>query len=150
MINDSPLRLTELGQAISDNLNARVWASKAAESIKNHIVGLDAYATQEFRFDCADDEKLYTDDEIHTIRENGSTDSQVRQIMSIELRDILRCRYHQWICLNFESEMLDHQNPANLPNTRTKACKFLDKPAIPGKTIPVLIQNNPFEGMGQG
>ena len=56
-------------------------------------MGLDAYAIQEFSFDYADDERLYTEDETHTIRENayenGLTDSQVRQIMGIELMDIL-------------------------------------------------------------
>lgn len=49
--NDSPLRLTELGQSISNNLNASEWASKVAESNKNSVVGLDAYAIQEFSFD---------------------------------------------------------------------------------------------------
>ena len=95
--NDSPLRLTELERSISNNLNASEWASRVAESNKNSVGGMDAYAIQEFSFDYADDEQHYTEDEIQAIRENayanGLTDSQVRRIMGIELRDILLHRH---------------------------------------------------------
>ena len=50
VIKDSPLRLTEPGQAISDNLNASVWASKAAESIKKSRRGFGCVCDSGIQF----------------------------------------------------------------------------------------------------
>ena len=89
----SPLRLTDLGQSISIGLNAPAWAAKAAELTKDKVMGLDAYAIQEFSFDYADDKQHYSEEETQAIRErayeNGLTEYLVRRVMGIELRDVL-------------------------------------------------------------
>ena len=47
----SPLRLTDLGQSISDELNVAGWAERTAPELKKKAKGMTAYKVQEMCFE---------------------------------------------------------------------------------------------------
>ncbi len=91
--DQSPLGLTELGQEVSKELDAAMWAEKTAEKIKNDVEDKEAYNIQEFCFLYANDDKNYTDEELALILRyayrKGVPKEKVQGVFGIELRDKL-------------------------------------------------------------
>ena len=88
----SPIRLNDLGKAISTDVGGNEWACRHADATKPSIEGFDAYEIQHFCFEYVN-ETEYSDEEKKVIRssayENGLTRDQVRRVLAIELRDKL-------------------------------------------------------------
>ncbi len=88
----SPLRLTELGQSISDELGAVAWADRVAPAVLPEVEGKAPYELQEFcvnytagcDFDAEQDAKINS-----CAYENGIDREQVLQVLAIVLRDKL-------------------------------------------------------------
>lgn len=89
----SPIRLTDLGKAISKELDASAWANRIADTVQDRVKGKEAYDIQHFSFEYVDNDDKYTDKERSMIRriayENGVSEEQVRRVLGIELRDKL-------------------------------------------------------------
>ena len=90
---DSPIRLTDLGRAVSGQLNVGAWADRHAVQWKSDFDGKQAYEIQEFCFSHVDGEDVFSDVELRAIKqnayENGLDEEQVRRVYAIELRDRL-------------------------------------------------------------
>lgn len=90
---ESPLGLTKLGQEVSRELDAAMWAEKTAERIKNEVKDKEAYNIQEFCFLYANDDKNYTTEELASILRyayrKGAPKEKVQSVFGIELRDRL-------------------------------------------------------------
>ena len=89
---ESPLRLTELGSAISKELDATGWADQRATTVKEEVEGDDPYGIQKFCFEYADTD-VFPRDLRRAIRksafQHGLDENQVRRVFAIELRDKL-------------------------------------------------------------
>lgn len=90
--NQCPIRLTDLGKTISEDLDAVTWASEITTTVENKIQGKEAYDIQYFSFKYIDDYP-YTDEEQSILRkvayDGGISEKQVRRVLGIELRDKL-------------------------------------------------------------
>ncbi len=90
--SQSPVRLTDLGKAISDDLDAVTWANEIAITVKDEVQGKEEYDIQHFSFKYIDDYP-YTDEEQSILRkvayDRGVSEKQVRRVLGIELRDKL-------------------------------------------------------------
>ncbi|MCY3599851.1 MAG: hypothetical protein OXN85_07760 [Gemmatimonadetes bacterium] len=88
----SPVRLTDLGKRISQELDASAWAGRLAVPLEKHLAGKDAYEIQVFCFDHVEQVE-YSDEEQKTIRRSaynhGIDTWEVRRVLAIELRDKL-------------------------------------------------------------
>ena len=91
--NESPLRLTELGEAVSRELQARQWAVTTAKGLMERTKSMEPYDIQEF---CADyvrhelDSGEGLDKRIRACAyRRGLTRGQVLDVLAIELRDKL-------------------------------------------------------------
>ena len=88
----SPIRLNDLGNAISSAIGGTEWAGRHATTVVSRIEGFDAYEIQHFCFAYVK-EADYSDEEKKAIRssayENGLTRDRVRRVLAIELRDKL-------------------------------------------------------------
>lgn len=89
----SPLRLTELGQAVSDALDVSAWAERTAPTLSARTQGKQpheiqdlcfAYIVEEFQPDEDMDTKINA-----SAYENGIEREQVLRVLAIELRDKL-------------------------------------------------------------
>ena len=89
----SPLRLNELGNKVSAEIEAAAWAFRVAPALKGRIDGMEAYDIQEFCFAYADNEAELSHEQQSLIKraayQNGLADSTVRRVMAFELRDQL-------------------------------------------------------------
>ncbi|MYA32664.1 MAG: hypothetical protein F4164_05305 [Gemmatimonadales bacterium] len=89
---NSPLRLNELGKAISEEINARAWADKHVPIVASRLEGSEAFEIQDFCFAYVTQVE-YTDSEERTIRrsayENAIDAYEVRRVLAFELRDKL-------------------------------------------------------------
>ncbi len=87
----SPLRLTELGRAISKELDAGKWAREVAPSVQCDAD--DAFGIQQLSFEYAKQEDSFSPAMVRAIRksafEHGIEEEQVRQVLALELRDVL-------------------------------------------------------------
>ena len=87
--SQSPVRLTDLGKAISEDLDAAAWANEIAITVKNKVQGKEEYDIQHFSFKYIDDYP-YTDEEQSILRkvayDRGVSEEQVRRVLSMELR----------------------------------------------------------------
>lgn len=92
-IGRSPVRLTELGQTISKEIEAPAWAGRIAAAVEDRVKGCEAYDIQDFSFSFVDGELQYSPDERRAIRkcayEHGVSEEQVHRVLGIELRDKL-------------------------------------------------------------
>lgn len=90
---ESPLRRTNFGESISEEIAAREWVNKVSESLIDKIEGKDAYEIQVFCFEYAGDIDNYSDDEQREIRDSaykrGIKASDIRRVITIELQDEL-------------------------------------------------------------
>ena len=90
----SPLRLTDLGKAISEKLNAKNWARQAAPALVKDMKGKTAYEIQEHCFKYAENHKFEDSPDmaraiLDCAFEHGLKDSQVRDVLGVELRDMV-------------------------------------------------------------
>ena len=88
----SPRQLTDLGQKVAENLQAKQWAQRTAAAVQDQVAGKPAYEVQEFCFDHVrefnPEEKL--DAHINACAYNYGIDRYaVLDVLAIELRDIL-------------------------------------------------------------
>ena len=94
-VQESPLRLTDFGQSISDRLEAQQWAEKTAKMISNEVDGFSAYAIQEwaYRFIKVDERfpsEDMTEEKMELAAFNyGTGVHDVLEVLAIELRDEL-------------------------------------------------------------
>ena len=88
----SPIRLTDIGERISKNINARSWAEKVANEMVEQTKGFDLLKIQEESFEKAQsfesDEILLQNMRDSAFREGINLDG-VREVLGVELRDCL-------------------------------------------------------------
>ena len=90
----SPLRLTDLGETISERLNASQWANHLVQELRPQIEGRNQYQIQEFCQGYVTNQRFEDDQEFLTLIQvcafdHGLTESQVRDVLMVELRDAL-------------------------------------------------------------
>ena len=89
----SPLRLTDLGESISQTLEARHWAVRTAEELQGRIQGMQPYEIQDFCSTYIKNE--FTPDALQKARikecayEHGIESTSVLEVLMVELRDKL-------------------------------------------------------------
>ena len=90
---DSPLRLTDLGKAVSDTLDARGWAERNFECLTPRVQGREPYevydfcskfVNEEYELDAEQDAKISA-----CAYENGISRKKVLDVLVVELRDKL-------------------------------------------------------------
>ena len=91
--SQSPIRLSDFGESISEEIAAQMWAARISSALKEKITGMDAYEIQVFCFDYVEKTNHYSDEEQRVIREiayrRGIKVEAVRRVLAIELRDKL-------------------------------------------------------------
>ena len=91
--HSSPLSLTDLGQEVSQELDARGWAERAAPGMAADAKGMDPYTIQQTCFDRLGGDFDFGPDLEAKIRscayERGIDREQVVRVFAIELRDKL-------------------------------------------------------------
>ena len=89
----SPLKLTELGRKVSEELGAAALAETLAPALQARIEGLDPYSIQELCYDYVRSEYKPPEEVETGIRllafDNGIDRDQVVNVVAIELRDRL-------------------------------------------------------------
>ena len=89
----SPLRLTDFGKSISKELDAPSWAERMVDAIQGEIEDQEPYTIQVFSFEYASKPENYSSEQDVLIRSsafnNGLDTDLVRQVVGIELRDLL-------------------------------------------------------------
>lgn len=94
----SPLRLTELGETISDDLKIRAWAEKTALKVVSQTEGKDLYQIQNFCIDFVEKRKYNPPKGFLKALRNsayhkGVPIKTIEKVLAIELRDeLLRIR----------------------------------------------------------
>ena len=89
--SESPLHLTDFGQDISEQLDARSWARRTAAELRDKVEGKQDFEVQEFCFDYVGTQ-LKPDQGRQVGRiayEHGIDREQVLKVLAIELRDAL-------------------------------------------------------------
>lgn len=89
---NSPISLTELGQKVSEEIDAREFAKEEAKRLIDQIPSKSPYTVQEFAFDYI--KKLEPQDELllkleNSAFNNGITLPMVKEALAVELRDAL-------------------------------------------------------------
>lgn len=91
--SSSPIRLTELGEAMSKTFRGKDWATEKANVLSDRVKDKEAYEIQEFCQNYVRNE-LKPDEELDArigrcAYEHGVTREQVLNVLAVELRDIL-------------------------------------------------------------
>lgn len=90
---ESPIRLSDFGESISEDVSAHAWAERVSETVKTIVKDMDAYEIQVFCFEYVENNAEYSDEEQRTIRkiayEQGVKAEDVRRVLAVELRDKL-------------------------------------------------------------
>lgn len=93
VISKSPLRLTEFGKSVSEEIGALSWIERVSNTLKEEVKGMDAYGIQDFCFEYVENTDQYNDEEQRAIRNSaykrGIKAKDVRRVLAIELRDKL-------------------------------------------------------------
>ncbi len=90
---NSPIRLTDLGHRVSNQVGGKEIAEKLADGIAKELWGLSAYEIQEFCFDYMD--KIFIPNSEQEVSfkdcayENGIDITEVRRAIAVELRDLV-------------------------------------------------------------
>ncbi len=91
--SESPLRLTDFGQDISEQLDAKTWARRTAAQLRNEVEGKQDFEVQEFCFDYVGTQFKPDDEQGRKVGkiayEHGIDREQVLKVLTIELRDAL-------------------------------------------------------------
>lgn len=86
----SPLRLTELGESISETIQAPAWAQNEVGKVLSRTREMGPYGVQQFCFDYVD-EVNYSPDLMQRMQDcaynKGTTLIEVKKVLAIELRD---------------------------------------------------------------
>ena len=90
----SPLRLNDLGESISETLEAKAWAQRTAREVASLVKGKHPYEIQEYCMSFVKEEKYNpTADFIDKIKscayENALSIDKVQNVLAIELRDAI-------------------------------------------------------------
>ena len=89
----SPLGLTDLGQAISKDVEGVAWAIRTAPGLEERIRGMEAFEIQRLCFDHVAEPTSFGDAMTRAIQkcayERGLKEEQVLRVLAIELRDKL-------------------------------------------------------------
>ena len=104
---NSPLRLNDLGQSISEKLKVRTWAKQAAEQVVGTVQGKSPYEIQSRCFDFVEETDLGQSMRkavLDCAYENGISEDQVLDVLAVELRDIVLS--------------LTGHHPGDIPNKR--------------------------------
>lgn len=92
----SPLRLNDLGHAVSEAINAREWADRIIPDVAERLEGSEAFEVEDFCFVYVGHTMEYSEEENRVIKraayENGLADEEVKRVLAIELRDKLLTR----------------------------------------------------------
>lgn len=97
--NTSPLTLTEVGQAISTELGAQVWAEEAAAGLKGRFVDPTPYQIQEFCFNYVTGPDVNFLEQLTFEMQNsayrhGVSLQGVYNVLAIKLRDEILKMHH--------------------------------------------------------
>ena len=89
---NSPISLTELGQKVSKEIDAKIFAKEEAKKIVDQLPSKSPYTIQEFAFEYV--KNLEPDDELLLKLENsafinGITLPMAKEALAVELRDAL-------------------------------------------------------------
>lgn len=91
--DSSPLHLTDIGESISDTLQAREWAERTAAGLGERVKGKRPYEVQDISFEYVKNEFKPTDEQEVEIRtcayEKGVKRDIVLDVLAVELRDAL-------------------------------------------------------------
>lgn len=91
--DSSPLHLTDIGESISDALQAREWAERTAAGLGERVKGKRPYEVQDISFEYVKNEFKPTDEQEVEIRtcayEKGVKRDIVLDVLAVELRDAL-------------------------------------------------------------
>ena len=91
--SESPIVLSELGESISEEIAAQVWADKVSKTLVEEVKGKDSYEIQIFCFQYVEETAEYSDEEQRAIHDSayklGIKASDVRRVLAVELRDKL-------------------------------------------------------------
>ena len=90
--NTSPIRLSDIGEQISNDIDAKAWAEEMAQNLIGRAKGMTPYRVQELSFDHANSfepgnallEKMQ-----QSSFETGIDLEGVRRVLGVELRDRL-------------------------------------------------------------
>lgn len=91
----SPLRLTDFGKQIADQIKAEEWSEQlcASGELKKEVEGRSPYEIQEFSLELAQSKLEYTDTELALLQrcafDNGIEVEAVKRVLGIVLRDRL-------------------------------------------------------------
>ena len=88
----SPLKLTDLGRKVSEQLRATEWARETAAELRSEVESMEAYEISAYSRDYVDNTKL--PDEIDAriaecMAEHEIDEHQVLDVLFVELRDAL-------------------------------------------------------------
>lgn len=90
--NESPIRLSEHGERISKDIDAKAWAEEETQKLIGQSRGMTPYQVQELSFDHA---KAFEPDDALLVKmqqssfETGIDLEGVRRVLGVELRDRL-------------------------------------------------------------
>ena len=89
----SPLRLTDLGKAIAESLEASTWAERVAPGLETRAEGMPPYEIQDLCSDYVRKEAVFDEAQQAKIKEsaynNGLERDQVLDVLMVVLRDRL-------------------------------------------------------------
>lgn len=90
---NSPLRLTEVGDSISEALDVKTWATGTAQDVVPKLKWSHPYDIQVFCMDYVDHTSNFDTEFMNRIKsyayEEGLSMSQIRDVLAIELRDAI-------------------------------------------------------------
>ena len=98
--NGSPIRLTELGQMISERLGASAIADSFVPQFRTRVSGMQPYEVQEHCFAYFRGDEYAPSDDVNTLIlqcafDNGISREQVVDVIALELRDRLLPRQEE-------------------------------------------------------
>lgn len=90
--SDSPLRLTDLGREVSQELETTAWARRQAATLQEELSGKPDYEVHEFSFDYVRNYKAAPEMDIRikaSAYAHGIDRQSMLNVLAIELRDVL-------------------------------------------------------------
>lgn len=89
----SPIRLTDLGRSVADDLDVGKWVEQVAPSLTARVKGKPPFEVQNFCFDYVKDEFEPDEKQLRKLQmcadENGIDLDAVLDVLAVELRDRL-------------------------------------------------------------
>ena len=88
--SESPIRLTDLGERISNSIDAKYWAIKKAQELVDKTKDMDSFEIQDFSFNYAkalDPDEALLEKMREAAFESGIDLSGVKNVLGVVLRD---------------------------------------------------------------